>query len=56
MTLNGNKINLPKSVTIKFRDKFKIRCLIKRTLALSYQVKARIDMVYFKCRFFIVLN
>ena len=30
MTLNGNKINLPKSVTIKFRDKFKIRCIIKR--------------------------
>ena len=30
VTLNGNKINLPKSVTIKFRDKFKIRCLVKR--------------------------
>ena len=30
MTLNGNKINLPKSDTIKFRDKFKIRCLAKR--------------------------
>ena len=30
MTLNGNKINLPKSVTIKFRDKFKIRCIVKR--------------------------
>ena len=29
MTLNGNKVNLPKSVTIKFRDKFKIRCMIK---------------------------
>ena len=26
VTLNENKINLPKSVTIKFRDKFKIRC------------------------------
>ena len=30
MTLNGNKINFPKSVTIKFRDKFKIRCIVKR--------------------------
>ena len=30
LTLNGNKINLPKSVTIKFRDKFKIRHMIKR--------------------------
>ena len=29
MTLNGNKVNLPKSVTIKFRDKFKIRCMIE---------------------------
>ena len=30
MTLHGNKINLPKSVTIKFHDKFKIRHIIKR--------------------------
>ena len=30
VTLNGNIINLPKSVTIKFRDKFKIRCLVRR--------------------------
>ena len=30
VTLNGNKINFPKSVTIKFRDKFKIRCLVRR--------------------------
>ena len=30
MTLNHNKINLPKSVIIKFRDKFKIRCIVKR--------------------------
>ena len=30
VTLNGNKINLPKSVTIWFQDKFKIRCLVKR--------------------------
>ena len=30
MTLNGNKVNLPKSVTIKCRDKFKIRYMMKR--------------------------
>ena len=30
VTLNGNKINFPKSVTIKLRDKFKIRHLVIR--------------------------
>ena len=30
MTFNSNKINFPKSVMIKFRDKFKIRYLMKR--------------------------
>ena len=30
VNLNRNKINLPKSVTIKFQDKFKIRCIVKR--------------------------
>ena len=30
VTLNGNKIHLPKSVTIKFRDKFKFRHLVRR--------------------------
>ena len=30
MTLNRNKINLPKLVTIKFSDKFKIRHLLRR--------------------------
>ena len=29
MTLNGIKINLPASVIIPLRDKFKIRCIIK---------------------------
>ena len=29
MTLNGNKINLPASVIIPLRDKFKISCIIK---------------------------
>ena len=46
-TLNRNKINLPKLVTIQFRDKFKISCLVRReTFVLSYYVKARIYMVY----------
>ena len=30
MTLNGNRVNLPKSVTIMFRDKFKIRHIMER--------------------------
>ena len=30
MTFNSNKIYLPKFVMIKFRDKFKIRCMTKR--------------------------
>ena len=30
MTFNKNKINLPKSVTITFRDTFKIRHMMKR--------------------------
>ena len=30
MTFNSNKINLPKFVTIKFGDKFKIRYMMKR--------------------------
>ena len=29
MTLNGNKINLPTLVTIRFKDKFKIRHIVK---------------------------
>ena len=30
MTLNGNKFNLPKSVMIEFRNKCKIRHIVKR--------------------------
>ena len=29
MILNGNKINVPASIIILLRDKFKIRCIIK---------------------------
>ena len=30
MTFNSNKIKLPKSITIKFGDKFKIRHMMER--------------------------
>ena len=30
MTFNSNKVNLPRSVMIKLRDKFKIRCMMKK--------------------------
>ena len=30
MTLNGKKVNLPKLLTIKFRDKFKIKNMMTR--------------------------
>ena len=30
MTFNDNQINLPRVVTIKLKDKLKIRCLIKK--------------------------
>ena len=43
---NENKINLPKSVMIKFRDKFKIRLDEERTIGLSHHVKTRLQLVY----------
>ena len=30
MTFNDNKIALPKIVTVKLRDKLKIRCMMKK--------------------------
>ena len=36
MTFNDNKINLPRIVTIKLRDKIKIRCLMKKEPLLSH--------------------
>ena len=36
MTLNCNRIYLPTSVTIKFKDKFKIRHIVKREPLLFY--------------------
>ena len=46
MTFNGNRINLSKSVTIMFRDKFKIRHDEERTIALSHHVKTRLQLVH----------
>ena len=46
VTLNGNVINLPGSVIIPFRDKFKIRRIIKsQTLLLPFNVKTRANLV-----------
>ena len=36
MTFNDKKINLPRVVTIKLKDKIKIRCLMKKEPLLSY--------------------
>ena len=36
MTLNGNKINLPSSVIIPFRDKFRARKLLRKQLVLLH--------------------
>ena len=47
MTLNGNKINLPKSVAIMFKDKLKLDALSKENPCSSYHAKARFDLVYF---------
>ena len=36
VTFNDNKINLPRIVTIKFRDKIKITCLMKKEALLFH--------------------
>ena len=46
MTLNGNKINLPKSVIVKFRDKFKIRCIVKRK-SLLFHIMLKQGLTWF---------
>ena len=30
MTFNSNKVSVPRSVMIKLRDKFKIRCMMRK--------------------------
>ena len=40
---NGKAVNLTKSITIKFQDKFKVRHMMKsQPLVFSFNVKARI--------------
>ena len=38
MTFNGNRIHLPKLVTIKLRDKFKITHMMKREPLLFHNI------------------
>ena len=46
MTLCGNKANLPKSVIIKFVDKFKIRCMIEEE-PLLFHILLRQGLTWF---------
>ena len=38
MTLNGNEINLPRSVILPFRDKFRVRKLLRKQLLLLHMM------------------
>ena len=46
VNLNGNKINLPTSGTIRFRDKFQIRCIVKRE-PLLFHIMLKQGMTWF---------
>ena len=46
VTLNGNKINLPTSITIRFKNKFKIRCIVKRN-TLFFHIMLKQGMTWF---------
>ena len=46
ITFNGNKINLPASVIIPFRDKFKIRYFVRRG-PLLFHIMLRQGMTWF---------
>ena len=46
VALNGNKINLSTSVTIRFKDKFKIRCIVKRK-PLLFHIMLKQGMTWF---------
>ena len=49
MTLNGNRVNLPKSVIIKFRDKFKIRLMMMmKTEPLPFDIMLKQGFNWFK--------
>ena len=46
MTLNGNKINLPTSVIMPLRDKFKLRCIVKQE-SLLFHIMLKQCMTWF---------
>ena len=46
VTFNGKVLNLPKSITIKLQDKFKVTYDGKPTITFSFNVKAGIQLVY----------
>ena len=46
VTFNDNKINLPRIVTIKLRDKIKIRCMLKKK-ALLFHVMLKQGIIWF---------
>ena len=50
MTFNGNTINLPKAVTIKFREIFKIRHMMERE-PLLFHIMLRQGFNWFKLAF-----
>ena len=49
MTLNGNKVNLPNSFMIPFRDKFKIRHIV-RTEPLLLHIMLNQSMMWFSLK------
>ena len=46
VTLNGNGINLPTSITITFKDKLKMRCIVKRE-PLLFHILLKQGMTWF---------
>ena len=46
MTLNRNKVNLPNSVIVLFKDKFKIRCIVRRE-SLPLHILLKQGMMWF---------
>ena len=50
MTFNDNKINLPRIITIKLRDKIKTRCLMKRE-PLLFHIMLKQGIIWFMFSF-----
>ena len=47
MTLNGNMVQLPTSVIIPMRDKFRLTCIIRKVITIAYYAESRNFMVCF---------